>query len=396
MGKPLSLRGWIVHALFLLAAFGGGLLLFLSRVGAQPAPPPRPAKVGLGLHVASASASAPASPASASLAASASAPPPPSADPAPSASAPTPLDLAVVGPKGGVPVQPEGHYRSPFANPKWGPPTKVQVGALMQAIRNYDIKLGTFEADFHLGLWSEKAMPPMDLTFPNGKVDTKEVLADKPTFKLYRIVGTFHAPPDLRKYPFDAQELQVEIEEDSSGFDVVRFQPSQEHTNLDSDFGVIGWDVIYVEARSLAHYYPDRFVGDDLYYSKYILRIGIERFGTAAIFTVYVPAIVIVLIALFGMWVPPDEMEVRANAGPPMLAAAVLFHFSLMQSLPATPYLTKADKLMLGVYVSLLLGIASTWLFFVFDTKHWRRLFRVARATVPPLTAGVLAVAILA
>jgi hypothetical protein len=66
-----------------------------------------------------------------------------------------------------------------------------------------------------------------------------------------------------------------------------------------------------------------------------------------------------------------------------------------MQSLPATSYLTRADKLMLGVYASLLLGIVSTWLFFVFDPRHWRVVFRVARATVPPVTVGVLAVAIL-
>ena len=90
-------------------------------------------------------------------------------------------------------------------------------------------------------------------------------------------------------------------------------------------------------------------------------RSSVERFATSAAFKVFVPAFVIVLISLLGMWVPPNEMEVRSNAGAPMLAAAVLFHFALMQELPATSYLTRADKLMLGVYVSLALGMLSTW-----------------------------------
>ena len=85
--------------------------------------------------------------------------------------------------------------------------------------------------------------------------------------------------------------------------------------------------------------------------------MGLERFATSAVFKVFVPAFVIVLISLLGMWVPPNEMEVRSNAGAPMLAGAVLFHFALMQELPATSYLTRADKLMLGVYTSLLLGM---------------------------------------
>ena len=52
-----------------------------------------------------------------------------------------------------------------------------------------------------------------------------------------------------------------------------------------------------------------------------------------------------------------------------MLAAAVLFHYSLIQSLPATGYLTRADKLMLGVYLSLLLNMASTWALLLFEEE---------------------------
>ena len=150
----------------------------------------------------------------------------------------------------------------------------------------------------------------------------------------------------------------------------------------------------FVEARSLSHSYPDRFEGDDLYYGRYIFTVGLDRFAASAVFKVYVPAFVIVLISLLGMWVPPGEMEVRSNAGAPMLAGAVLFHFALMQELPATSYLTRADKLMLGVYTCLMLGMVSTWVMFLVKEENMDAVFRVARVLVPLLTVVVMALAV--
>jgi hypothetical protein len=154
--------------------------------------------------------------------------------------------------------------------------------------------------------------------------------------------------------------------------------------------------VDFVEGRSLSQSYPDRFEGDDLYYGRYIFTLGLERYATSAAFKVFVPAFVIVLIALLGMWVPPTEMEVRSNAGAPMLAGAVLFHFALMQELPATSYLTRADKLMLAVYVALALGMISTWcMFLVRDPKKMMVVFRVAKIVVPVLTVVTMTLGVL-
>jgi hypothetical protein len=88
-------------------------------------------------------------------------------------------------------------------------------------------------------------------------------------------------------------------------------------------------------------------------------------------------------------------MEVRSNSGAPMLAGAVLFHFALMQELPATSYLTRADKLMLGVYLSLMLGMISTWWMFLVKEENVPVVFRVARVAVPTGSAVVMALACL-
>jgi hypothetical protein len=309
---------------------------------------------------------------------------------------PAPIDLAIA-PDGGVPHHPEGtEYRSPFAKPHPGQAVRIKVGMLLNSVDDYDVKTGTFAADFFLSLTSAAPMPELNLQFPNGKLESKEAIADKPTFKLYRLLGNFKSPPDLRKYPFDSQDLRIIIEDDSRGTDQIRFSADKERTQLARGFRALGWQVSYVEARSLSQSYPDRFEGDDLYYGRYIFTLGLERFATSAAFKVFVPAFVIVIIALLGMWVPPGEMEVRSNAGAPMLAGAVLFHYALMQELPATSYMTRADKLMLGVYVSLALGMISTWWMFLVKEENMEVVFRVARVVVPILTVVVMALACLA
>src|SRR6185295_7775836 len=126
----------------------------------------------------------------------------------------------------------------------------------------------------------------------NGKLDERDVMADLPTFKMWKMVGTFHIKPDLHAYPFDTQELTIELEDDSTGQDALRLRTDVDHTFLDAGFDVPGWETAYVRARILNHYFPDRFDNDDMYYSRYKFTLGIKRFATSAIFTVFVPALV--------------------------------------------------------------------------------------------------------
>ena len=211
---------------------------------------------------------------------------------------------------------------------------------------------------------------------------------------MWKMTGTFHIKPDLHAYPFDTQDLAIELEDDSNGQDVLRLRTDVDRTFLDAGFNVPGWDVAYIRARILTHFYPDRFVDDDLYYSRFKFVLGVRRFATSAVFTVFVPALVIVLISLSGLWFPRDELEVRSNATTPMLAAAVLFHFALMQELPATAYLSRADKLMMGVYACLFLHMLSSWIWFIFDERRTEMIFKWTKYICAPITIVIMAVAV--
>ncbi len=295
---------------------------------------------------------------------------------------------------GKVPIHREGAYRSPFAHPRFGGPAHIKVGLVIREVREFNIQTGGFEADFFLSLTSDKDMPNLSPVFTNGHEVTLAPLADTPTFKVFSVTGKFSSDIDLRLYPFDVQKLTIEMEDLKAGVDQLIFEADKQRTSLDESFLLASFGVAALGAEVGKHKYPPRFDRDDLYVSRYKFTLTVDRFATSAAFSVFVPAFIIVLISLTGMWVPPDELEVRSNAGAPMLAAAVLFHYSLIQSLPATGYLTHADKLMLGVYVSLLLNMASTWLCLLGDERWADKVFHKSRTFVPILTAVVMVLAV--
>jgi hypothetical protein len=295
---------------------------------------------------------------------------------------------------GNVPIHREGRYRSVLANPKHGGPTTIKVGVVISEVREYDIQTGTFGSDFFMSFTGDKELPKLHPIFANGReVDCKPIV-DAATFWFARCSGSFSSSVDLRDYPFDTQHLDLIVEDAVYGVDTLQFVPDPARTSLDAGFRVAGYGVASVGASAFKHQYPPRFDRDDLYTSRYKFTIGLDRFAQSAAFSVYVPAFIIVLISLIGLWCPPDELEVRSAAGAPMLAAAVLFHYSLIQALPATGYLTHADKLMLGVYVSLLVNMATTWAFLLVQEEQLDGLFRFFRAWVPPLTFLIMILAV--
>ena len=391
----------LLHLISFAAILILGCMILVSKVKAAPPPVASSSapQVKLALPSASAKATAPSSEAPVADAGVAQALPPPGDG--------GPLEYAVVqGPEdfdpslseeqknsigtGKVPIHKEGPFRSPFAHPRFGGPAHAKVGLVIDEIRDYSIQSGTFEAEFFVSLTSDKEMPPVALAFTNGHEVNETVLADTPTFKFYRYSGKFSSEVDLRQYPFDTQFLTIAIEDKAAGIDQLILEADPARTSLNSEFRIAGYGVASIAAKAYKHLYPPRFDRDDLYISRYKFTLGIDRFAQSAAFSVFVPAFIIVLISLMGMWVKPEELEVRSNAGAPMLAAAVLFHYSLIQSLPATGYLTRADLLMLGVYVSLLMNMGSTWFLLIVDEENMDLWFKRFRMWVPICTFFVM------
>ena len=95
----------------------------------------------------------------------------------------------------------------------------------------------------------------------------------------------------------------------------LRLVVDRERTKTARGFRAVGWQIAFVEARSLSHSYPDRFEGDDLYYGRYVFTVGLERFAASAVFKVFVPAFVIVLYFSFSSSHCPSTASPTATPG---------------------------------------------------------------------------------
>ena len=181
---------------------------------------------------------------------------------------------------GKVPIHREGAYRSPLAHPRFGGPATVKVGLVIREIREFNIQTGGFEADFFLSLTADKEMPNLTLVFTNGHEVTLTPLADTPTFKLFSVTGKFTTGIDLRKYPYDTQELDHPARGPEGGH-----RPADLPAGQGPDLARLV--VPPLELRRVRHgrdaykhMYPARFDRDDLYVSRYKFTLTVDRFAT--------------------------------------------------------------------------------------------------------------------
>ncbi|MEK6808790.1 MAG: hypothetical protein AABY14_03830, partial [Nanoarchaeota archaeon] len=123
-------------------------------------------------------------------------------------------------------------------------------------------------------------------------------------------------------------------------------------TGIDESITFTGWEITGFNAETKEHYYK---VYDEIY-SQYILNIDISRIKLNSFIKTLLPAIFIVIVALFTFLLDPDKIAPRLTMISSSLVASVLFHVSISNQIPPVGYLTFADKFMLLTYFVILLS----------------------------------------
>jgi hypothetical protein len=110
---------------------------------------------------------------------------------------------------------------------------EILVGVYVLSIGKLDISTGSFTVDFYLDL---KTKDPKDkitddaaaLEFMNGRGTFEQIPLPGNTGneRFYRVLATLNTPIDLRRYPFDAQKMQIILENKTNGLESVKFIPA--------------------------------------------------------------------------------------------------------------------------------------------------------------------------
>src|SRR3989338_11321534 len=132
-------------------------------------------------------------------------------------------------------------------------------------------------------------------------------IIDAPSEKFYRIQANLNSPVNLKKFPFDQQNIQIIIEDKKKTIEELEYVPDFEATDIDDSIAFTGWNLEDWKAETQIHSYE--VYGED--YSQYVFTIPISRIKINAIFKTFLPIIFIILVMLSSFVLDPDKITTR-------------------------------------------------------------------------------------
>lgn len=231
------------------------------------------------------------------------------------------------------------------------------IGVYLINVGKIDMQIGSYDLDFYYWLASDDkevdfVQNPPKVDFMNALNARIEPSRIEPNYYEARVKGTFLKNMDFRNYPFDKQEVTVEIE----GFETIEnltFVPDTAASGFDSLVNVPGWTLGTSRSEVIIHDYPDGS------YARYIFTFTIERAPLSSFLKTIFPIIIITTIAMLAFWMSPTNFPPRIGLAASTLLAAVAAHLTAANQLPPIGYLTLIDKLMIVVYALFLNNLLS-------------------------------------
>ncbi|AIC16354.1 ligand-gated ion channel [Nitrososphaera viennensis] len=236
-------------------------------------------------------------------------------------------------------------------------PESLTVGVYLVNVGKTDLQAGSYDIDFYIWFISDspsanftKSAPRFDfMNAFNATVTPSQV---EPNYYEARVKGTFVKNMDFRQYPFDTQQVTVEVE----GFEPVEklvFKPDTASSGFDDLINVPGWTLGGSSSQVIDHHYREGT------FSRYIFTFALERAPLSSFLKTIFPVLIITTIAMLAFWMSSAHFAARIGLAAPTLLAAVAAHLSAASQLPPIGYLTLMDKVMIIVYALFLNNLLS-------------------------------------
>ncbi len=163
---------------------------------------------------------------------------------------------------------------------------------------------------------------------PDGWVTSRSILSLK-----------LSTPLDLRKFPFDSQDLVARLSL-SSDQSKVRFTPLPGSMHVHDDAFVTDWSLqkqtFQVKSR---RYHPK---GDEYSVLEYLVRV--KRRSTFYVWRVLLPLTLLALFPTLVFWFEPTNLQPQISTCMATLIAMLAFGYSVDFAVPKVAYLTMIDR----------------------------------------------------
>ncbi len=173
--------------------------------------------------------------------------------------------------------------------------------------------------------------------------------------------ATLRSEFDLRSFPFDRQELQIQLESFAFPASELVLVPDPQQikgTRLrlpQWDIGALRWSVAEVEQEL-----------EREKYSRLTVSLELTRKPGFYVWQVFVPLFILILIASTVFFLPASDLSDRISVITTSLLTAVALSYAVRTDLPKISYLTTIDRLFVTTYVFFGAKIAGMLII-----RHW-------------------------
>lgn len=274
------------------------------------------------------------------------------------------------------------------------PAERIYAGVYLHDVAKFDQKDGVFDVD--LELWAKWLgdFDPESLRIANSAAAERTLIGQESDgtwhSARWRVRGTLRGEFPLQRFPFDEQTLAVILElPDREG----QLVPDLAGSGMRESFSITGWlyDPVFVPRVGRATYRSDlgsiANEGRPTGVRRVAFEVSLRRPLLMAATKLFLPLMVILLVALIALLIHPKWLDVRSGVGVTALLACFAFQFSVADTMPSVSYMTIADVLFLVAYavtaVLLCVSIGAAYFQERGRDKVWKWLDGVTLALTP-------------
>lgn len=221
-----------------------------------------------------------------------------------------------------------------------------------------------------------------------------EIDPDGTVSYLLGVSAQFRSNLNLRRFPFDMQNLEIKIQSFLWQNNMLRFVPDKNKHGFSTEDT---FDDLKVKGvATLEHLVQLRDFAEN--YSEFVASITAQRNWMFYIWRVFFPAVLIMAISCTVYFMEIDDLYSRVNIGLTCLLACIATQFAISFNLPRISYLTPIDKLYMITYGCIALGAGVSTIEVYLHNRnhpHTKKCNRFACWFVPLLYVMLLATIVL-
>ncbi|CAN5153119.1 hypothetical protein BH09MYX1_BH09MYX1_21020 [soil metagenome] len=245
-------------------------------------------------------------------------------------------------------------------------PTHVRMGMRIRRIGNIDEQAAKYEAELTLlSHWPAGGLRPDPKPRNAGSdftVALDEVrMADGVCYREQRYNGSFLSWFRLRRFPFDSQNLRLNLEDREHTDEQMIYEKDMWPNTISADAyrEIGGWkieDYPHLTAKHSTFAYPD----DAPHPMLVLIEIPVQRQWRFYVTRFFLPLFLIVVLAYCLFWIKPEDLGSASSIGITCVLAIITFQITQADRLPKVPYMTIADIVYVICYAATGLAVVST------------------------------------